>query len=200
MPSPYKQTICIMVQTTDDPTVYGVPKLAPAGYRRDRYTGTVDLAKFLERVASGQGTGHTSVFVEGVDGTAATGTVTVGVGNAAALDTVTLAGVVFTFKAAASCDPSTVTDVALGATPLLSGTNLVNNANKHATVRGIGSFAVSGTTTGIATWTANFACQAANTYGTIAVVGANLTRSGATIASGTESTFKGAGFFAGDGP
>lgn len=192
-------TVWIAIQTTDDPTVYGVPKLAPTTAIKTAQKGKIDLSKFVDRVAAGFGTGNMSVFVEGVDGVKASGTVTVDTGNASAGDYVELAGHRFTFRAAGTTDPTDLTQVDLGSTALLTATNLVTKANLTPQVRGIGSCAVSGTTTGILTWTANYPGQAANTYGTIVVSGANLARSGATIASGTESTFYSAGYFPGDG-
>lgn len=112
----------------------------------------------------------------------ASGTVTFATAVPTAGETVTVAGDVFTFRAAADVDQPY--EVAIGATLAETAANLANAINAHRMDFGVANGVIATAAGGVVT------VKSAGTAGnavTLAEAGANIAVSGATLAGGTDS-------------
>lgn len=145
--------------------------------------GIVELANYLNTIASGMRAGKVLMHLDQGDGTAASQTVTCSQSGSSDGDTLTLCGVTLTVASSPSSDPADG-ELSAGSTDTEFGDNLVEAIEAHPKLKHLVSASNS---SGTVTVTMKDKHQLGN-VGTLSETGSGFTVGGANFASGAAGT------------
>jgi len=187
-------TVTMAIDSTARSVAQLVEAVAPtdrASYQQDTGAGIARILTLLADCSSNT-PANVTVIVDSATGTKATGTVTVsGVGTP--LDTLTVAGVVFTLRAASGsgtvANPDLVTDIPIGGTSAITAANILSALQRHGITNGLSTWTLSGL---VITGVARTPGLWANSVVTLVKSSTALAVSGATFTTGAEATMQSA--------